>query len=233
MHSAQLLFLSACKCEPICSDQHSRLAQLIKLVEYLLHDNPPNTTVLSYYLSTVGLLFGFAVSTTSYFLYAQQTDLYAAVYEEASSLNTLLEECACSLSPQDAGVVAAEVARYLADGVWAHENGLLPAEGSSLASEIFVQHSREPRHAPALASEILCSEDAINRIARHIMLVSPVSPRINLSEAVRGVRMTSTKRLAAGQVCQHVFELTPRPVNASLTPAPHGSRQRCRNCSSQ
>jgi hypothetical protein len=152
---------------------------LTRLVAWLLHDNPPNTTVLSYYLSTIGLLFGFAVSTTSYFLYAQQTDLYSAIYAEASSLNTLLEECACALTPEDAAVVASEVMRYLSDGVWAHEEDLLPAE--------------------ALASEILYSEDAINRIARHLLTVEPVSSRIDLSEAVRGVRLTSTKRLASLQ----------------------------------
>ena len=89
---------------------------LIGGVAYILHDNPPNANVVSYYYTTgarvgapltvgscchtspclaVGLLFGFAVSSTYYFLFQQQSEMYACIYDEASSLNTLLEECAC------------------------------------------------------------------------------------------------------------------------------------------
>ena len=105
--------------------------------------------------------------------------MYNSIYAEASALNTLLEECACALRPRDAATAAAEVRRYLTDGVWAHEPNVEPAE--------------------ALASEILHSEDAINRLAKHVFSCVPLAPGLDLAQSVRSVREAGSRRIAAGQ----------------------------------
>ena len=148
------------------------------MVAYVLKENRPNTEALSYYYTTVGLLFGFAVSIGFTFLQSQFTELNGAIYTEAASLNNLLEECACSLEPLDAAVAADEVRRYLTEGAWVHKPPLVAAE--------------------AMASEIMSSEEAVSRLARHIRSCKGESGA-ELSEAVRLVRVAGTKRLAAGQ----------------------------------
>ena len=150
----------------------------VALVAEVLEGNRPNAEALSYYYTTLGLLFGFAVNIAYTFLQLQVVELNNTIYEEAASLNNLLEECACSLEPQDAVVAAEEVRRYLTEGAWVYKPQLNAAE--------------------ALASEIMSSEEAVSRLARYIRTCKG-ERGAELSEAVRLVRVAGTKRLSAGQ----------------------------------
>jgi hypothetical protein len=134
--------------------------------------------VLSYYVTLVGLLFGFIVSNTFYFLYLQQTELYDSIYVEASAVNRLLEEAECALMPADAQVIAYEVRRFLTDGAWAHQDDQLPAE--------------------ILAMEINSDDDALENILKYLLAVTPAGG-LNMVDTCRLLRDATVARLAASQ----------------------------------
>ena len=144
----------------------------------LLNGTTVSGDVLSYYVTLVGLLFGFIVSNTYYFLYSQQEEIYESIYAEASAVNRLLEEAECALLPADAQVIAFEVRRFLTDGAWAHQEDSLPAE--------------------ILALEILADDDAMENLLKYVLAVEPAGG-LNMIDTVRLLRDATVVRLAASQ----------------------------------
>ena len=144
----------------------------------LLNGAAVSDSVLSYYVTLVGLLFGFIVSNTFYFLYSQQEEIYEAIYVEASAVNRLLEEAECALLPADAQVIAFEVRRFLTDGAWAHQEDSLPAE--------------------ILALEINSDDDAMEAILKYTLAVTPAGG-LNMIDTCRLLRDATVARLAASQ----------------------------------
>ena len=144
----------------------------------LLNGSPVSGDVLSYYVTLVGLLFGFVVSNSFYFLFSQQEEIYESIYAEANAVNRLLEEAECALLPADAQVIAFEVRRFLTDGAWAHQEDSLPAE-------IF-------------ALEINSSDDAMENLLKYVLAVEPAGG-LDMIDTVRMLRDATVARLSASQ----------------------------------
>ena len=144
----------------------------------LLNGSPVSGDVLSYYVTLVGLLFGFVVSNSFYFLFSQQEEIYESIYAEANAVNRLLEEAECALLPADAQVIAFEVRRFLTDGAWAHQEDSLPAE-------IF-------------ALEINSSDDAMENLLKYVLAVEPAGG-LDIIDTVRMLRDATVARLSASQ----------------------------------
>lgn len=151
---------------------------LCGLLGTLLNGVPVSGDVLSYYVTLAGLLFGFIVSNTFYFLYSQQEEIYESIYAEASAVNRLLEEAECALLPADAQVIAFEVRSFLTDGAWAHQEDSLPAE-------IF-------------AMEINSDDDALENILKYLLAVQPAGG-LDMIDTCRLLRDATVARLAASQ----------------------------------
>ena len=151
---------------------------LCGLLGALLNGAPVSGDVLSYYVTLAGLLFGFIVSNSFYFLFSQQEEIYESIYAEASAVNRLLEEAECALLPADAQVIAFEVRRFLTDGAWAHQEDSLPAE-------IF-------------AKEINSDDDALENILKYLLAVQPAGG-LDMIDTCRSLRDATVARLAASQ----------------------------------
>lgn len=90
-----------------------------------------------------------------------------AIYAESAAMQTLLEECACGLKPEDADAVAREALRYISeDGAWARGTSARPA-------------------CEIMAEAMVLNDDAIVRssAASHNSSLSPCSPSLCSAQA--------------------------------------------------
>ena len=106
--------IAFCGYEPLCD-----------VLRIVLRGGAPSDDLVNFYVTVTGLLFGFIVSNTFYFLcvcvrcaartgslagqhldsamlrahrrYSQQEELFEAIYKEAAAVNRLLEEAECAL----------------------------------------------------------------------------------------------------------------------------------------
>ena len=177
----------------------------------LLDGSTVSSDVLSLYITLVGLLFGFGLSNTFYFLYSQQVELYEcasfastpAAPQERDSPPRLASVLLLTRTLPRAAIYgeASAVNRLLEEA----ECALLPADGQVIAFEVrrFLTdgawaHEEDMLPAEVLAAEILADDDAMENILKYVLAVVPAGG-LNMTDTCRLLRDATVARLAASQ----------------------------------
>jgi hypothetical protein len=137
--------------------------------------------------------------------FAQQEQIYDAIYHEASAVNRLLEEAELSLAASDAAVIAYEVRRFLVDGAWAHQEDTPPAE--VLAAEIAADDDAGASAVRVRTQQVSRSPSdtafhtrmhAVENIMRYVLGCTPAGG-LDMNDTAHALRDAVVTRLVAAQ----------------------------------